>query len=770
MPMWSSVANLKESLSKIALDVHDEDDEELPIYTSSSSDQFDNGNSVSERRISRNFTRSRMQTHSSIGNGFDSSLNHEIEQYKTQIKRLQESEAEIKALSVNYAALLKEKEDQISRLTEENGSLKQNLLTTNAALSAFKTVPKGTGDISPNRHNKPATRIRTSGSSLTNGVPKYDGLNNGTSLANSNELSDTIEDKSRSLAAMQATHEAQMKQMAVELDKERSKSAKEQKLNGSLQQELSSLKDDNNKMLNEMHKTRNELNQRISDIGKLQMELQGKNREETDGTVERLKEVISILEDENRNIKKEKDEFEAALKAIHSSPVRKDIPGDLDPSDKHPSSTVEALAENQGMQQSLRKLEKDLQETCKERDKALQELNRLKQHLLEKESEESEKMDEDSKIIDELQEINEHQRVQISRLEKALKQAIGGQEEIKMSNNNELKKAKETIDELNRKLASCMSTIDAKNMEVLNLQTALGQYYAEIEAKERLCEELSVAKEESARLSKQLKEAHQEAEASKREKEEILDKLSQAERMLAEGKNRVKKLEEDNEKLRRALEQSMTRLNRMSVDSDFLVDRLDKLKLFSNLKLERIVIKLLVTYFQRNHSKEVLDLMVRMLGFSDEDKQRIGLAQQGVGKGVVRGVLGLPGRLVGGILRSGSAEAHTTVASDSESFADKWVDFLLDYEQEKKESASAAYSSSPDYSTTGTASLLPDHRRNTAAVSDFRRPSLYLNENTTLSPSRGTFLQHEHSDSEFSTVPLTSSESNSQSSRLLPRY
>lgn len=34
----------------------------------------------------------------------------QIEQYKTEIKRLQNSEAEIKALSVNYAALLKEKE------------------------------------------------------------------------------------------------------------------------------------------------------------------------------------------------------------------------------------------------------------------------------------------------------------------------------------------------------------------------------------------------------------------------------------------------------------------------------------------------------------------------------------------------------------------------------------------------------------------------------------------------------------------------------------
>lgn len=99
------------------------------------------------------------------------------------------------------------------------------------------------------------------------------------------------------------------------------------------------------------------------------------------------------------------------------------------------------------------------------------------------ESEESEKMDEDSKVIEELRGINEQQRVQISRLEKALKQAMLSQEEIKMSNNSELVKAKETIEELNRKLTSCFSTIDAKNMEVLNLQTALGQYYAEIEAK-----------------------------------------------------------------------------------------------------------------------------------------------------------------------------------------------------------------------------------------------------------------------------------------------
>lgn len=58
--------------------------------------------------------------------------------------------------------------------------------------------------------------------------------------------------------------------------------------------------------------------------------------------------------------------------------------------------------------------------------------------------------------------------------------------------------------------------------------------------------------------------------------------------------------------------------------------------------------------------------MVRMLGFSDEDKQRIGVAQQGSGKGVVRGVFGLPGRLVGGIL--GGSSAPSTTTSDQVNF------------------------------------------------------------------------------------------------------
>lgn len=92
-------------------------------------------------------------------------------------------------------------------------------------------------------------------------------------------------------------------------------------------------------------------------------------------------------------------------------------------------------------------------------------------------------MDEDSRVIEELRQNNEYQRGQILHLEKALNQAIAAQKEVEMYSNNELHKSKEIIEDLNRKLANYMSIIDSKNVELLNLQTALGQYYAEIESK-----------------------------------------------------------------------------------------------------------------------------------------------------------------------------------------------------------------------------------------------------------------------------------------------
>ncbi|XP_021969284.1 golgin candidate 4 isoform X2 [Helianthus annuus] len=666
--MWSTtLANLKENLNKIALDVHDDDDDGDHYHRPSDL-------SDSDRRFSLNHRPSA----SPLANGLDSTYSSsEIEQYKAEIKRLQESEAQIKALSVNYAALLKEREDRISRLNDENSSLKKNLdasrseiLKTSASSSSgYKQKNRSFGKrmqngvtLKEDAHSLQPSMIQNkTGSSSTESSEK--------------ELSDLLEEKNNSLATLQATHEQQLKQLQDELDKERGKSAslqfrfqEEQKLNRSFYEERDSLKADKENMLAEMSKIRDELSRKISEIRHLQLELNKKENTEANDAAESLKRVVASLEKENSDLKMEKNELKVALEVASKS---------LSSNSNGVHEASGSFVGKEEMEASLQKMEKDLKETAQQRDKALQQLNRLKQHLLEKESEDSEKMDEDSKIIEGLREDNEILKAQIRHLEKSLNQAIAGQEEVRLTNNTELQKAKETIDDLNKKVASLRSTVDVKNVELLNLQTALGQYYAEIEAKEHLERELASAREESVKLSERLKEAFQEAETAKKEKEECMEKLSQTERLLAEGKGRVMKLEEDNNKLRRALEQSMTRLNRMSMDSDFSVDR-------------RIVIKLLVTYFQRNHSKEVLDLMVRMLGFSEEEKQRIGVAQQGAGKGVVRGVFGLPGRLVGGIIGgTPTTDNLPNAALDNQSFADMWVDFLLKEgeEREKRESS-----------------------------------------------------------------------------------
>ena len=54
----------------------------------------------------------------------------------------------------------------------------------------------------------------------------------------------------------------------------------------------------------------------------------------------------------------------------------------------------------------------------------------------------------------------------------------------------------------------------------------------------------------------------------------------------------------------------MKRISMMNSDSNAMVDR-------------RIVVKLLITYFERGQSPEILDLMARMLGLSGKQTESI---------------------------------------------------------------------------------------------------------------------------------------------------
>jgi hypothetical protein len=69
---------------------------------------------------------------------------------------------------------------------------------------------------------------------------------------------------------------------------------------------------------------------------------------------------------------------------------------------------------------------------------------------------------------------------------------------------------------------------------------------------------------------------------------------------------------------------------------------------------------------------QVLDLMTRMLGFTEEEKKRVGLAQQVASRGYVRGVLGLPGRFVGGIIGSATPDSMAFPSTDNKVFASSY--------------------------------------------------------------------------------------------------
>eukprot|EP01018_Ginkgo_biloba_P000582 Gb_09656 [translate_table: standard] len=836
--MWSTIATFKENLSQIASDVLD------------TAEELEVGRGSGDRRALDGSSESRPQK-PLLANGIDPNVKAELEWYKGEIRRLQTAEAEIQAMSVNYASILKEREEELSRLHEENEALKKTMAV---ATTEGDILPNGSAkrsvelsetskardnssngqevlneqtDLPPARQQRHANAFRAQnnqGIVRVHGKLAHSGMiANGTASPTEfegrqqqmelklrklqereKELTNLLRDETQRLMSLKVDHEAslaEIKELKEPLEKGRAdlenanmQLKRKQDLNETAQNECSILKAENERMCAEMAELHKKLNGRNTEMNRLQAELRQRKEAHPNEYVEKLHNTISTLEKEKIELQTEKDGLLNALqgyqKGLPYMEVRK---GSHATSDKQLRDGKQELSSSENLRSveeacRLQKLEfeQSLKDVCKERDKALRDLARLKQHLLDKELEESEKMDQDSERIAELQAKSEARNARILQLEKSLSQALAYQEEIKKNNADELQKANEVICDLKKKLAGCVSALESKNLELLNLQTVLGQYYAESEAKDRVFGELTGAREEIAKLSEILKNANHSIAMKNKEKDEVLDKLAQAERRLLESQQITQRLEEEISRLRRALEQSMTRLNRMSLDSDYFVDR-------------RIVIKLLVTYFQRQHSKEVLDLMVRMLGFSEEDKQRIGVAQQVVGKGVVRGVLGLPGRLVGGILGGGSSEAAPLVPSENQSFSDLWIDFLLkeSEERERRENAEAQAKLGVSRQDQETASgdsraLTPSATINSASIRGGAplKPTLgaremvhstggFSNFSSTYSsaeqPLRGREAQWpNHVDTEFSTVPLNSAvsttpESNLRYSRIMPR-
>ncbi|TYG44579.1 hypothetical protein ES288_D11G107400v1 [Gossypium darwinii] len=247
------------------------------------------------------------------------SLLSPVELIRRSIPRLEDTEQKLRSFRN-----LRQKE-QIFRVNQENGSLKQNLNATNAAPSAARSeiskvsnnginALKGKGDQSANRQHKSTSLVKNCYAGIQ--------MSNGLSSKHDEELADLLEEKTRSLEAIQASHESQIKQFKMELEKEHDKLVnvqirlqEEHKLNESFQEELKLLKSDKDKRSSELSKIRNESNEKTKEISRLQKELNRQEDESSDDTMENMKRLVATLEKENTHLKMEKNELEAALES-----------------------------------------------------------------------------------------------------------------------------------------------------------------------------------------------------------------------------------------------------------------------------------------------------------------------------------------------------------------------------------------------------------------------------------------------------------------------
>uniref|UniRef100_A0A453RU57 Uncharacterized protein n=1 Tax=Aegilops tauschii subsp. strangulata TaxID=200361 RepID=A0A453RU57_AEGTS len=223
--------------------------------------------------------------------------------------------------------------------------------------------------------------------------------------------------------------------------------------------------------MEELHK---ELSEKKAELRCLQDELSTRDNERaSDGSLQSLRSMVMALQKENSDLKIAKGSLYEELVNMESTTQKVD----------NSTSDVDNFSDVEKVKDEMASLKKALQGAFHERDRALQNLSRLKQHLLDKDLEDQEKMDEDSKVIEELRAICEQQRAHIVQLERALKVEMTKQEESKKTINDERSRSNEQIEDLQYKLANCMNALESKDQELLNLQSALGQYYAESEAK-----------------------------------------------------------------------------------------------------------------------------------------------------------------------------------------------------------------------------------------------------------------------------------------------
>lgn len=274
-----------------------------------------------------------------------------------------------------------------------------------------------------------------------------------------------------------------------------------------------------------------------------------------------------------------------------------------------------------------------------ERDKMAAELKKLRAHLLELEDEEDEVAEEQEREIDEAR---EEERREYERKLEELKKSMSGSTD---------------------KVQKLLETIRLRDEEVDNLQKALGAYYAEMESADTQRTEAQQLRQKLANLTSQGAADRAMVTEAQVKAKEAEERLAKFEVQLKMAKDECIKATSEASKLRKALHHALQKSSDMMVESEKLLDK-------------RIVSDLFLAYLERDKAEDVLDLLAKMLGFSDKQKTRMEALKRQKKRGVLGKIARAPVTIAAGAIGVALEVTGATGENKEVPVADLWISFL----------------------------------------------------------------------------------------------
>ena len=216
------------------------------------------------------------------------------------------------------------------------------------------------------------------------------------------------------------------------------------------------------------------------------------------------------------------------------------------------------------------------------------------------------------------------------------------------SNRKEIEILTERCETLEKDVAKYEHAAAAREAELSNLQKALAELTYESEAAERL-------RAEARGLTAETRTLRNELDTAKLERLKLEERLAAAEGSACDAKKRAAELAVSEGKIQGQLLAAQAALAEVkqkesAAEQGALIDR-------------RVLVKMLVSFFQRGQQVEVLELMAKMLGFTDDERD---LVFSSFTNGNRSRSGGIHNSSSGGILMEGG-----------DSLAASWVDFLV---------------------------------------------------------------------------------------------